>query len=134
MMNPTFLQLIAVATGGAIGSVARWAVARAMGGWSAQAMQAGRWPWATLVVNVIGCAAMGAFMAWFDRTGPDSRTAWRAFVATGILGGLTTFSAFAWEAESLSRHGSPIHAAGYLLVSVVSGLCAVILGRYLATT
>ena len=50
-------------------------------------------PWATLIINIVGCFAMGLIAAWFILR-PNLASEWRLFLATGILGGFTTFSAF----------------------------------------
>ena len=79
------------------------------------------WPWGTLLVNVTGALAMGLLIAWLaDRESP----AWvRPFAATGLLGGWTTYSAFALDAVTLS----PVVAVGYVAATVVLGVgaCAV---------
>ena len=82
--------------GGAIGTSIRWSVA-----WAFDTMgsghEPGTWPWATLTVNLVGCLLIG-FAA---RSVVRGTTAW-AFVATGVLGGFTTFSALAVELNDLA--------------------------------
>lgn len=106
----------AVAAGGALGSLGRWLAAGAL-----PAATDG-WPWGTLLVNVTGALAMGLLVAWLaDRESPD----WvRPFVATGLLGGWTTYSAFALDAVTLS----PFVAASYVLATVLLGVGACVLG------
>jgi fluoride exporter len=88
--------LWAVAAGGALGATGRWFVAWAItAAWSSH--QPGTWPWATLVVNVVGCVAIG-FAA---RAVVRGTQAW-AFAVTGVLGGFTTFSALAVELNDLA--------------------------------
>lgn len=88
--------MFVVAAGGAIGSSGRWFVA-----WVLEAMGSGHvpgtWPWATLLVNVVGCAAIGVAARSVERD-----TATWAFVVTGVLGGFTTFSAFAVELNDMA--------------------------------
>ena len=105
MMNP-YLQ---VAVGGAIGSVARLGIYRAI---PAQGL-----PWATFAVNVAGSLVMGLLSALLAQRGG----AWAPLLLTGILGGFTTFSAFALETGALWER-APLLAAGYVVASVAGGL------------
>lgn len=114
-------RLAVIAAGGVLGSLARYGVAVALQGWGASG-----WPWETLIVNVVGCLAIGvlASSAAVSR-GPD----WlRPFAITGILGGFTTFSAFALQTGVLIDGGRAALAAAYVLVTMVAGLLAVQLG------
>ncbi len=79
-----------VGAGGAIGAVARWAIG------SLTTSETGSWPWATLAVNLLGCIAIGVAAR---RLSPG--TEWWAFAVTGVLGGFTTFSAFAVELDEM---------------------------------
>jgi CrcB protein len=107
---------VAVAAGGALGSAARYGVAQA---WPTPAHG---FPWATFVTNVVGCLAIGLLLG-VRRT----RTV-RAFVATGLLGGFTTFSTFAVEGDGLWRADRPWLAVGYVAATVVAALGAAWLG------
>lgn len=115
-------RLLAIAVGGAIGSLGRFAVAVLLGEWSPATM-----PWATLTVNLVGCLVIGAVAASSAvASGPD----WlRPFVITGVLGGFTTFSALALETGLLIDDGRVLVAAGYVAVTMAAGLAAVQLGR-----
>lgn len=104
---------LAVAVGGAIGAGLRWAAGVA---W---AHDRGGWPWATLIVNLIGCVAIGV-AARHLRVGT---IAW-AFVVTGVLGGFTTFSSFAVEVDQLIDAGRAGVALGYISISLVGGYAA----------
>ena len=109
------------ALGGVLGALARWGVARALHS------PAGGWPWATLLVNVTGCALIGLLLAVLPARFPTSP--WlRPFLATGVLGGYTTFSTFAVDAVRLADGGAPGRALGYVLASVLGGLGAVVAG------
>lgn len=116
---------LAVAAGGALGSVARFGtgqVGRALAPAS---------PWAaTLVVNVIGSFAIGLLFAWFlARPAPD----WiRLGLTTGLLGGFTTFSAFSIETLELMRTTGIPGAAGYVAATLGLGLLACALGWWVA--
>lgn len=88
----------------------------------------GGFPWATLLVNVLGCLVLGALMVWVART-DDLAPRVRAFVGVGLLGSLTTFSTFGVETVELAREG---HTGGALLnvaLNLGVGLAAVLVGR-----
>jgi len=123
---------LAVAAGGALGSWARWAV----GGWAQRhAAAASGWvallPAGTLVVNLLGCLAIGAVAGWFEERGAVD-PALRIFLLIGVLGGFTTFSSFGYETLALARDGNWALAAGNVLASVAGGLGGVWLGLTLA--
>lgn len=122
--HATVRILGAVAVGGVIGALARHGLSTA---WPAEA---GGFPWATFVVNVSGCFALGALMAWvLDRKGRgEAHPLLQPFLGTGVLGGYTTFSAYAVEADGLLRDGHSLMALGYLAGSVVVGLVAAWVG------
>lgn len=79
-------------------------------------------PTGTLAVNVIGCFCIGIVFGLFDR-GQISHE-WRMFLATGFLGGFTTFSAFSNETFALLRDGQVGCALLYVAASVLLGLSA----------
>lgn len=110
-----------VAAGGAIGACLRYGVGLLL---PVQAA-AGRFPWATCLVNLLGCALAGAFLAWWMRA-PESREFWRLLLMVGVLGGFTTFSAFGVETWQLLRAGATGVAIAYVLVSVLGGVGIVI--------
>jgi CrcB protein len=114
-----------VALGGAIGSVLRWALVLL----AAHRVGPG-FPWGTLAVNVAGSFAIGV-VAELAAGGALSPPA-RIFLATGILGGFTTFSAFSLETLLLARDGLPLSALVYSVGSVVVGLGAAYVGTLLA--
>lgn len=110
--------LVAVALGGAIGASGRWAVARGVdaAGWSDSA--AG-WPWATLIVNLVGAFLIGLAA----RNVVRDTTAW-AFTVTGVLGGFTTFSALAVELNDLADADRLPLALAYAAVTLTAGVAA----------
>lgn len=77
-------------------------------------------PLGTLTVNIIGCFFIGIVFGIFDK-GQISNE-WKMFLATGILGGFTTFSAFSIETVTLFRGGYFGYALLYVLASVFLGL------------
>jgi CrcB protein len=115
----------AVAAGGAVGSVFRFLV----GIWFLQRVGPG-FPWGTFVVNMSGAFAIGIVLELAQtRIGLNPYA--RLFLATGILGGYTTFSAFAYETYLLGRDAFP-QALLYGFGSVVAGVAAVFLGMTVA--
>ena len=82
-------------------------------------------PWGTLTVNVIGSFAMGLLAGWLALKAGESwsQSAW-LLLATGILGGFTTFSAFSLDAMLLWEGGSVVAAALYVLASVILSIAA----------
>ena len=80
-------------------------------------------PFGTLTVNVFGSFAMGVLAGWFAFKGEASQP-WRLFLATGVLGGFTTFSAFSLDALLLWERGEAMMAAFYVIGSVMLSLAA----------
>jgi CrcB protein len=114
-----------VLAGAAAGGLARYAI-------SAAVMQrvAGRFPLGTLVVNVTGCFLIGVLMSFFTERGAPHPNL-RLLLVTGVLGGYTTFSAFAWESFEAMEEGSPWIGLANLVGSVVLGYLAVWCGVWL---
>ena len=118
-----------VALGGAIGSVLRYQLGRAMTHWlGPQAVTA--FPWATLAVNLIGSLAMGLLAGYLARHGQGGDQ-WRLFLGVGVLGGFTTFSAFSLELMVLIERGQAAQGLVYAVVSVLAGLSALYVGLIL---
>jgi CrcB protein len=87
-------------------------------------------PLGTFLINLIGCFIIGMIYAIASRnvaTGSDIKL----LLATGFCGGFTTFSAFAFENLELFKSGQYLTALLYIILSVVLGILAVILGAYL---
>ena len=116
--------VVAIALGGALGSVARYGVARGL-----QGQVVTPFPVGTLAVNMIGCLAIGFCYVWLEQRGSP---VFRDFVRVGILGGFTTFSSYAIESVSLMEKGRHLLAACNILGSVVGGLIAALLGVAIA--
>jgi len=117
-MNPQLI--LAVAVGGAIGSVARYLVA----------IGAGRafgtsFPWGILLINVSGSALIGAFISLFAIRWNLPEMV-RVFLTVGICGGYTTFSTFSLDAFYLMERGQMIAALAYMIGSVVLSVSALI--------
>ena len=90
------------------------------------------YPWGTMAINIVGSFAMGLFIAVLMRRGGSDQV--RLFVATGILGGFTTFSAFSLDFATLWERGATIPALGYALASVIGAIIALFVGLWLART
>ena len=114
-----------VALGGAVGAVARYGLS----GW-VQGLSAGSFPWGTLVVNVLGCFALGFAFRVLQLSALTPAV--RAGVTVGFLGAFTTFSTFGLETVGLLRDGQWARACAYLGGSVLIGLAAVLAGLGLA--
>lgn len=117
--------LLVIALGGAVGSLARWGLARA---WPARS---GHVPWATLVANLSGCLFLGVLMVLVLDVLPTSRYA-RPFLGTGVLGGYTTFSTAMLDVRTQLVGGHPELAGAYLAGSLAFGSVAVWLGMVCA--
>jgi len=86
-------------------------------------------PIGTLIVNIIGCFFIGLVFAMAERSQIAPET--RFFLATGILGGFTTFSAFSNETLGLLREGMYGMAVGYVTAALVLGIIATWIGYML---
>ena len=84
-------------------------------------------PWSTLFVNVSGSLAIGLIAGWFALRGQAGQT-FRLFLTTGVLGGYTTFSAFALDTVLLWERGQTWGSAVYVTSSVVLSIAGVFLG------
>ncbi len=123
---PIWVDLMAVAGGGAIGSVARYLVNLAGAHWFGPSQAF----WSTLVVNLAGCAAIGCLGGWLS-AGWQPTERQLLFLRVGILGGLTTFSSFGWECYLLATSGKTGNAFVYLIANLVGGLGLVAVGYWL---
>jgi fluoride exporter len=115
---------IAVAVGGAIGSVARHGVNRLVHHeWPLL-----RFPIATVIVNVAGCGLIGVLAGLVATGRLPMRPIWREFVFVGILGGFTTFSTFGLDTMTLVRSGALEQALLNVLLQFVCGVGGVYAG------
>jgi len=120
------LKIVAVAVGGSIGATTRYLVST----WAAGRFGAD-FPYGTLIVNVIGCFIIGAFMAATTERFIISPY-WRLIVTVGFVGGLTTFSSFSYETFTLLEGGNVPFAMYNLLGNFVLGFLATWLGMSVA--
>jgi fluoride exporter len=110
------MQVVAVAAGGALGSVLRYGV---------QKMFNLTFPYGTFAVNLVGCFLAGWFMALFIKGLNPSVF---LFLMTGFCGGFTTFSAFSTESLQMLMTDRLIQFSLYIIASVAGGLLATFLG------
>jgi CrcB protein len=124
----TPLDVMWVGLGGGLGSLLRWLIGRGVG-----ERYHGDFPVATILINASGAFAIAYLSVlfkvdWHDRYG----TALNSAVLTGMLGGFTTFSSMQLDAVKLARKSGGMRAASYLLLSILAGLLAAVLGGALA--
>ncbi|MHA7652714.1 fluoride efflux transporter CrcB [Mycobacterium sp. ML4] len=122
MARPDYRELAAIFAGGALGSLARAALA------TLAVPDPARWPWPTFVVNILGAFLVGYFTTRLLERLPLSSYR-RPLLGTGLCGGLTTFSTMQVETIKMVEHGHWVLAVTYTVISIVLGLLAV----YLAT-
>ena len=120
-------QVLAIAAGGAVGSVLRFWMSTWVHSFAGRSF-----PYGTLTVNVLGCLAMGfLFVLFVDRLSDNAVL--RAGILIGVLGGFTTFSSFSIETFNLIEQGAWLKAVvnmtGSLLLCVGATWAGVILGR-----
>jgi CrcB protein len=110
-----------VAAGGVLGALARWAVGLGL------PTPAGAFPLATFAINVVGCLAIGIVIVGVTEL-RAAHPLVRPFLATGFLGGFTTFSTYAVDVEHLLRDGHLAVALGYLVATPVAAVAAAWIG------
>ena len=120
------LGYVLVFLGGGVGAAARHAANRA-----ALALVGPNYPAGTLFVNIAGSIAMGLLAGWFAFRGETSTAAERLFLTTGVLGGFTTFSAFALDATLMWERHDVAAAAVYIASSVLLSMAGLIGGMFL---
>jgi len=119
-------HLMLAAVGGALGAGARHLVNVAMLAWFGPGF-----PWATFTVNIVGSLLMGIVIEALMPLSGASGAAWRIFLATGILGGFTTFSAFSLDTWLLYERGQHVALVLYVALSVTLSVAALVLGMAL---
>ena len=124
MVSDIIKNIAIVGAGSFIGGSARYLVSLAMKGISKG------FPWATLVVNVLGCFLIDLLWGYFSR-GASEGSSWALFLTVGVCGGFTTFSTFSKEAMMMLQTSNIWGFAAYVAVSVIAGIALVALGYYL---
>ena len=118
-------ELIAIALGGALGSVARYLLGESVTGVMGDAF-----PWGIFVVNVVGCLAIGVLFVLLVEQYPSGGV-WRSLFMVGFLGAFTTFSTFSLQTLALVETGKWLAATNYAMGSLLSCLIAVAVGVWL---
>ena len=113
-----------VILGAAVGAPLRYLVDRAV-----QARHDSAFPWGTLTVNLVGCLALGV-LAGAGTAAPGGVV---ALLGIGLCGSLTTFSTFSYETVRLAEDRAWFYCAANVVIGVVVGLGAALLGFALAT-
>ncbi|NIB41166.1 fluoride efflux transporter CrcB [Pseudomaricurvus alkylphenolicus] len=119
------MQWLAVAIGGALGAMGRYAITI-----YTFPLLANRFPLGTLTANVLGSLLIGICYVLIIEKG-SLAPEWRNWLMAGFLGALTTFSTFALDAVNLWQNGHAQTAAFYVVVSLVACLLAVAAGIHL---
>ena len=87
-------------------------------------------PYGILIVNILGSLAMGVFVGWMAFRGETMPAELRPFIATGLLGGFTTFSAFSLDTALLIERGETLLAAAYVTGSVALSIVGLFVGLW----
>ena len=119
------MTILAIAAGGALGSVSRYLIAVRLYGWLGLAL-----PYGTLTVNIVGSFLLGVILALVGERGalgPETRS----FITIGFLGGMTTFSTFIFEGWNYTRDGEILRAGLYAALSLAGAFVAFTLGHAL---
>lgn len=121
------MQLLLIGLGGFVGAILRYV----LGGLVQSGVSGSAFPWGTLSINLLGCFGIGLLAELSEARG-FLRPEMRGFLMVGILGGFTTFSAFANETVNAVRDAALDIAFLNVVASVGLGLVAVWAGRMLA--
>lgn len=119
------MSYLLVFLGGGVGAALRHGINMAM-----PRLVGTGFPWSTFIINISGSLAMGLVAGWFALRG-DASQGWRLFLATGILGGYTTFSAFSLDTAVLYERGDVALAAAYVIGSVMLSIAGLFAGFWI---
>lgn len=117
------MTLLLVTVGAMVGAPLRYLTDRMV-----QSRHDSVFPWGTLAVNLIGCLVLGALAG----TGAAGTSPAYVLVGTGFCGALTTYSTFSYETIRLAQERAYFYAVANVLVSIVAGLGAALLGYTIA--
>ena len=120
------MKILLVMAGGSLGALCRYGTSLL-----AAHLFGARFPWGTLIVNLVGCFLIGLAFALADRGSTIMNPAMRLFFITGYLGALTTFSTFGLETVNAFREGRYLVTAINVLANNIVGSALVFLGLFL---
>lgn len=123
------MTVMLVGLGGFLGSILRYILSKSIESLAGSPL----FPWGTLTVNVVGCLSLGILVGLSEQRDVLSPNT-RAFLALGLLGGFTTFSAFGNETIALWRDGHTGQVACNIALQLAFGLGAVYVGLKAAKT
>lgn len=126
-VTSSFVSVLWVMFGGAMGTLARYGLGSAIG-------DVAGLPLGIFVINVGGAFVLGLLLEALALRGPDHgpRRTMRLLIGTGVLGGFTTYSLLATDVAELLLHGNVIGGLGYGMATLVCGGVATWLGVLLA--
>lgn len=113
--------IVLIGVGGGIGSILRYLVTN----YTEARFMPSAFPYGTLIVNVSGCFVIGLIYALSTKLNMSPEL--RGFLATGICGGYTTFSAFSYQSINLMREGHTTQFLAYVFGSLILGLVATLI-------
>lgn len=119
-MPVKLISVLAICLGASIGAIARWQLSEAFN-------KAAQIPLGTLAANWIGAYLIGIALAFFGDS-PRVSEAWRLFLVTGLLGGLTTFSTFSAELVQFVQQGKWSLVGMEILLHVGGSIVLTLLG------
>jgi CrcB protein len=114
--------ILLIGSGGFLGSIARYGLQQLT-----HKVIATTFPFGTLLVNIIGCFAIGLIYGSASKSNWLTED-WKLFLAVGICGGFTTFSSFSHENIKLLQEGHALQALLYIAASLFIGLAMTFLG------
>ena len=117
--------MLIVGAGSFVGGVLRFCLSQCM----KNLMETG-FPWSTLAVNLMGCLIFGIIYGLFSRFSSPA-SSWCLLLTTGICGGFTTFSTFAYESQQMLQNGNLLGLISYISASILLGLALVGLGVWI---
>ena len=118
-------SVLLVGVGSFFGGALRYAISMFM-----KSAGGNAFPWGTLLVNLVGCFAIGVIFALFGKYG-STNNGWCLLLTTGVCGGFTTFSTFANESMLMLQNGNWSGFVGYVTTSLVVGFALVALGYWI---
>ncbi|MBU3724982.1 MAG: fluoride efflux transporter CrcB [Burkholderiaceae bacterium] len=120
-MSIKFLSVFAISLGASLGALARWQLSEHLN------HRLAHLPLGTLVANWVGAYVIGLAVAYFSDS-PKISDEFRLFLITGLLGGLTTFSAFSAEVTALIQQGRWLWVSTGIVAHVAGSILLTLLG------